>query len=71
MQVGSLAMKAIKSSRVIRRRRTTAPAVSAPARLQLFLPRSIPRTAIGVLEMTTLVMVNSFCPTRTCADDEG
>ncbi len=39
--------------RVIRGRNTTAPLPSRPARLQLFLPRPIPRTA------TELVMVPS------------
>jgi len=46
MQVGSLAEKAITLSRRMRRRTTTLPDASSPTKLQLFLPRSIPRTAI-------------------------
>ena len=43
--------EAITPSRVIRLRSTTAPLASRAARLQLFLPRSIPSTATGVLVM--------------------
>ena len=46
MQGASLSTKAESPSRFIRRRKTTFPVSSRPARLQTFLPRSIPRTAI-------------------------
>ncbi|KQQ30772.1 hypothetical protein ASF58_24460 [Methylobacterium sp. Leaf125] len=49
LQVGRLAAKAVTASRVMRRRSTTAPFPSNPAKLQVFLPRSIPSTAMGVL----------------------
>src|SRR3954470_1539075 len=38
----------ITPSRFIRRRSTTRPVASNPATLQLFLPRSIPKTAISI-----------------------
>ena len=44
------------ASRVIRLRITTAPAASMPAKLQLFLPRSIPSTAIGVFVIGPLLV---------------
>ncbi len=46
---GNFAPKAITVSRRIRRRSTTRPAASSPTRLQLFLPRSIPSTAIVIV----------------------
>src|SRR3954469_24615310 len=45
-QAGSLAANANTVSRRIRRFITTLPAASSPTTLQLFLPRSMPRTAI-------------------------
>ena len=51
MQAGSFAPKAIRLSRRIRRRSTTRPVASSPTRLQLFLPRSIPRTAIVIVSL--------------------
>ena len=44
-------IKAITASRRMRRRSTTRPAASSPTRLQLFLPRSIPRTAIVIVPL--------------------
>ena len=49
MQAGSLSrIGDHEFSRRIRRRTTTLPDPSSPTRLQLFLPRSIPRTAICI-----------------------
>ena len=48
---GSPATNLTTPSRVTRRRTTTAPVASSPARLQLCLPRSMPSTAIAVLPM--------------------
>src|SRR3954467_13993103 len=48
-QVGSLARSVAKPSRATRRRSTTFPALSNPTTLQLFFPRSIPRTDIAVI----------------------
>ena len=48
---GSFSPKAITASRRMRRRSTTRPAASSPTRLQLFLPRSIPRTAIVIVPL--------------------
>src|SRR5215218_5815183 len=45
-QRGSPAANLMTPSRLRRRRRTTRPAASSPTTLQLFLPRSIPSTAI-------------------------
>src|SRR5512133_3489367 len=46
MHGASFAANAITVSRLARRRKTTAPAASRPTRLQTFLPRSTPKTAI-------------------------
>src|SRR4051812_6005008 len=56
MQDGNPAVNATRPSRVIRRRSTTAPLASRPARLQLFFPRSIPSTAMGILVMSPLLL---------------
>ena len=45
---GSFSASPIKVSRLIFRRMTTEPVASSPARLQTFLPRSTPRTAISI-----------------------
>jgi hypothetical protein len=55
MQAGSLLANATRVSRVIFRRSTIAPFISSPATLQLFLPKSIPSTAIGVLAVYPLL----------------
>ena len=44
----SFPASSITPSRRMRRRSTTAPASSNPTVLQLFLPKSIPRTAISI-----------------------
>jgi hypothetical protein len=67
MQAGSLLANATKLSRVILRRSTTAPCISSPATLQLFLPRSIPSTAIGVLVIHPLLRFQ----TQAAPDAEG
>src|ERR1700733_4652044 len=46
MQRDSFAAKAITVSRLARRRKTTAPDALSPTRLQTFLPKSTPSTAI-------------------------
>ncbi len=48
----------------LRRRLTTAPVASSPTRLQLFLPRSIPRTA-------TLTAMSLFLPMLIAAYAAG
>src|SRR4051794_37373866 len=48
---GNFAAQAMTVSRRIRRRRTTFPALSRPTTLQLFLPRSTPRTAISMAQL--------------------
>src|SRR6201994_30270 len=54
MQAGSFSVKAAMLSGRIRRRLITAPELSRPATLQLFLPRSIPRTAMSIDQAPSL-----------------
>ena len=51
-------------SRVSRRRRTTRPVSSSPATLQLFLPRSIPSTAIVIVRSSPSGPSGSVAPTE-------
>jgi transposase len=67
MQAGNLLANVTNPSRVILRRRMTAPVASSPATLQLFLPRSIPSTAIGVLTIGPLLCFR----TQPASDPEG
>src|SRR3954466_16276007 len=62
-QAGSLAPSRTTPSRVSRRRRTTRPLSSRPATLQLFLPRSIPRTVIVRLPLLSSTVTVSLAPT--------
>jgi hypothetical protein len=54
-QGGKVAANFTIASSVIRLRITTGPATSMPARLQLFLPRSIPNTAMDVFVISPLL----------------
>src|SRR6516162_7399228 len=55
----------IAVSRLIRLRRTTAPSASSPTKLQLDLPRSIPRTAI--IGLVILTSFKKLPPSATIA----
>ena len=48
----------ITLSRCRRRRRTTSPLLSSPTTLQLFFPRSIPKTAISIAMLLPLQLSN-------------
>src|SRR3954466_3803056 len=63
-QAGSLAPSRTTPSRVSRRRRTTRPLSSRPATLQLFLPRSIPRTVIVIVPLLSSTVTVSVAPTK-------
>src|SRR5579862_4942028 len=54
MQGESFAAKATMVLRCMRRRRATLPEPSSPTRLQLFLPRSMPRTAMSMESLSCL-----------------
>src|SRR5215472_8775779 len=60
-QRGIPAASLITPSLRSRRRRTTRPAASSPTTLQLFLPRSIPNTAICISPLLILQLPWQLC----------
>src|SRR6516225_1845741 len=60
MQPGNPLAKATTLSGRIRRRLTTAPILSRPTMLQLFLPRSIPKIAICIAELPSSRLSGKF-----------
>ena len=69
IQTGRSFANATMLSGRMRRRFTTVPLPASAARLQLFLPRSIPMTAI--LAGCTLVSLSPVTPSAYCPRVEG